>query len=149
MSGFPHTNSSGSRTGPGAGARFPKSLRLLTPRQFKAVYEARTRKSVGPLLVYARPNDVGHTRIGLSVGRQVGGAVARNRVKRLLREAFRLTRRDLPAGYDLVINVRGGAETDALELEDCQRLLMRAMLQLDEAWRKRTDKANRRGAADE
>lgn len=48
-------------------------------------------------------NDSGRRRLGISVGKSVGGAVVRNRMKRLLREAFRLCRLDLPAGYDYVL----------------------------------------------
>jgi ribonuclease P protein component len=45
-------------------------------------------------------------RLGLSVSRKVGGAVRRNRFKRLLREAFRAVQQDLPAGMDLVVVAR-------------------------------------------
>lgn len=45
----------------------------------------------------------GPTRLGLAVSRRVGGAVERNRIKRILREAFRKERGNLPPGYDLVV----------------------------------------------
>ena len=57
----------------------------------------------------ARPNDVGHARLGLAVGvRAAGNAVNRNRVKRVVREAFRHIRQELPA-VDLVVNARPAA----------------------------------------
>ncbi len=56
------------------------------------------------------PNDLPHPRLGLSVSRKVGGAVVRNRWKRLLREVFRITREQLPVGVDLVVIPRPGAE---------------------------------------
>lgn len=57
------------------------------------------------LYVFPRPGE-GETRLGLSVSRKVGGAVQRNRVKRLLREAFAQERAGLPAGADVVVVAR-------------------------------------------
>src|SRR4051794_29101453 len=102
---------------------FPKSLHLRTPAEFSAVYDAKVRESRGPLLIYALPNTVGHPRIGLSTSRKVGTAVRRNRIRRLLREAFRLMQHDLPRGYDLVIVVR---PHEPLMLADYQRILSSA-----------------------
>jgi ribonuclease P protein component len=64
------------------------------------------------LVVHSCENELGHPRLGLSVSRKVGGAVVRNRWKRLLREAFRLRRPDLPQGVDLVVVPRAGTLTD-------------------------------------
>src|SRR5436305_11601622 len=61
------------------------------------------------LYVFPRRQD-GTPRLGLSVSRKVGGAVDRNRVKRLVREAFALERPRLPAGTDAVVVARGDAK---------------------------------------
>jgi ribonuclease P protein component len=53
--------------------------------------------------VIAAENRLAFTRLGLSVGKRVGGAVRRNKIKRILREAFRKNRDRLPAGIDLVV----------------------------------------------
>ncbi|HUX02428.1 MAG: ribonuclease P protein component [Phycisphaerae bacterium] len=77
--------------------------RLLATGQFRAVYAARARAGDGRIVAYARPNGGDVTRLGVSVGKRCGKAVARNRTKRLLREAFRRARADWPAGYDVVL----------------------------------------------
>lgn len=93
---------------------FPARLRLKSPAQFKAVYDLKKSVSDARLIVYAGPNGLPHPRLGLSVSRKVGGAVVRNRFKRLFREAFRLSQHELPAGVDLVLIPRPG-ETPTLE----------------------------------
>jgi ribonuclease P protein component len=62
------------------------------------------------LLVAAQPRPPGVARLGVVVARRVGGAVRRNRVKRLCRECFRLWPELLPAGVDLVVIARDGAD---------------------------------------
>jgi ribonuclease P protein component len=82
---------------------FPQHFRLKTPAQFKAVYDRKKSAADGLLVVYAGENGLPHSRVGLSVSRKVGGAVVRNRFKRLFREAFRLSRSELPVGVDLIM----------------------------------------------
>jgi ribonuclease P protein component len=108
--------------------------RLSHAREFDAVYAGKTKESRGPLTVFALPNELGHPRLGLSVGRKVGTAPKRNRIKRLLREAFRLMQHDLPRGYDLVINVR---PHETALLADYQRMLSAAVVKLHGKWEQR------------
>jgi len=93
--------------------------RLLKASAFQVVYATRARAADACLVVYARPNGLGLTRLGLSVGKRYGGAVRRNRAKRFLREAFRLSRAAFPAGYDIVIVPIGRIES----LADVERRL--------------------------
>jgi len=118
--------------------RFSHGQKLHGRRAFGAVYQAAVRKQEGPLLMYAKPNDGICSRLGLSVSRRVGNAVTRNRIKRLLREAFRLQQHDLPVGYDCVVVVRPHKPQ---QLDAYQRHLAEAMRKLDERWRKRQSRA--------
>lgn len=60
-----------------------------------------------PLLaLYVHPNDGALTRVGFTISKRVGGAVVRNRLKRLLREAARQVLSALPPGWDLVVVAR-------------------------------------------
>ena len=84
---------------------FPKEKRLVSNRQFKVVLARGRRLSNELLTLYMAENDCGYPRLGVSVGKSHGKAVARNRLKRLLREAFRQSQYRVPAGFDYVLMI--------------------------------------------
>ena len=91
---------------------------------FRRVYDRRRSASDKWLIVYACENGLPHRRLGMSVSRKIGNAVARNRLRRLYREAFRLTRDALPGGLDIVLIPQGTEEPSLEQLkESLPRLL--------------------------
>ena len=90
------------------GQRGPKRRRLSRSAEFERVYRQGRSKGNRYLVLYAFPReeDEDGPRLGLSVGRRVGGAVDRTRVKRVLREAFWEEAQRLPAGSDYVVVAR-------------------------------------------
>ena len=101
-------------------AVFRRRHRLSGERAFGRVFDNKLRKSSGPITIFLCPNGAREHRLGLSVGRRVGGAVVRGRFKRMIREAFRLSRGRIPmlpgedqrGGYDIVVTVRAHAPMD-------------------------------------
>src|SRR5947209_7094690 len=95
-------------------ATFRPHERIDDPKDFRRAFDRRRSASEGVLVVYAVENGRAYSRLGISVSKKkVRTAVARNRVKRLLREAFRLAKSELPPGVDLVVVPRGPALTFA------------------------------------
>src|SRR5262245_49625925 len=83
--------------------------RMRKQADFDRAYQARVFAANEVLIVNAVANGLTHSRLGLSIGKVVGNAVVRNRWKRLIREAFRLSRSELPTGLDLVVRPQKAA----------------------------------------
>ena len=91
-------------------ATFRPHERIKHPRDFQRVFDRRRSASNETLIVYGVENGLDHARLGLSISKKkIRRAADRNRAKRLIREAFRLSKAELPAGIDLVVVPRGGA----------------------------------------
>lgn len=85
---------------------FPKRLRLRRRREFLSVQRGGHRVPTAHFIVYGRPNGGRPARLGITVSKKVGKAHERNRVKRLVREAFRRHRAEIPSGLDIVLVAR-------------------------------------------
>ena len=91
--------------------RFPRTARLRKRREYLRIQGRRRGKKTPHFVVLSVPSDDEGSRLGVTVSRRVGVAVARNRVKRRVREFFRLHRNELQPPSDIVIVARAGADT--------------------------------------
>lgn len=110
--------------------RFGRADRLLKTRDFRRIGREGHRRQTRHFVVLSVGGDpaaaqAARTRLGVTVSRRVGNAVARNRVKRRVREWFRHSRRGLRGVRELVVIARSGAaELEMAEItEDLDQLL--------------------------
>jgi ribonuclease P protein component len=128
--------------GEGGGARRGKRRRLSRSAEFDRVFREGRSHASRYLVLHAFPRPEAaeeEPRLGVSVGRKVGGAVERNRVKRLLREAFWASSAKLPPGHDFVLVARPDAGELARD---------RGEAGMEEALRELLDKAGITGEAE-
>ncbi|MEM6675537.1 MAG: ribonuclease P protein component [Planctomycetota bacterium] len=115
--------------------RFPRRFRLRSRGDFHRVYRQGRRARGSILLVVGAPNALGHPRLGLSVGKSIWkSAVRRNRVRRVFREAFRLSAADLPPLDIVLIPAAPKLEPDlAPTVRELQRLARKVAARLESA----------------
>lgn len=104
---------------------FPKSFRLTHKKDFEYLRERSKKCFVPPLVAYAKNSRLnqGHSRLGISVSKKQGGAVHRNRLKRVLREEFRLCSLRQQGNLDILI-----VAANKVNDENVMRLAARALL---------------------
>jgi ribonuclease P protein component len=106
----------------------PAKHRLKASREFQTVFSRGRSVADSLLVLYVLPRRDSTQRFGFSVGRKLGGAVQRNRVKRVLREAVRHLLPDLATGKDYVVIARRGMKDASFEqgMASLDRLFRRA-----------------------
>lgn len=98
---------------------FPRSHRLVTKADFKRVFDEPIKVGQRYLMILCRLNQKKHARIGIIVGKRVANsAVARNRIRRIVRESFRLNQEKL-VGWDIV--VIGRQQCDTLSCDNIRK----------------------------
>ncbi len=102
--------------------KFFNSFRLKKRREFERVYKNGRRCWNKTFVIYVLPNRINITRLGLTVSKKVGKSVKRNRVKRLIRESFRLSQEQIMPGYDIVVVAQPRAY--GLKCQQAQRDLL-------------------------
>ncbi|MDR0863122.1 MAG: ribonuclease P protein component [Oscillospiraceae bacterium] len=85
------------------------SVSLKKNHEFRRLYNKGKSAAGGSCVIYCRKNGRGENRLGLTVSTKLGGAVRRNRIRRRLRETYRLNEDKLRRGYDVVIVARARA----------------------------------------
>ncbi len=114
--------------------RLPKRERLRKPSEFRRVYESGKRFEGRFMTVFILPSKTEFQRFGVTASKKaIGNAVARNRVKRLLRETFRLNKREFvefETNFDWVLNARRGLLRVNLEkpLEEFRQIIAKVKI---------------------
>ncbi len=92
---------------------FPKYKRLISNEQFKRVMSENIRAEDGLLTVFAASNDLEYPRLGVSIRSSCGKAVVRNRLKRLIKEAFRRNQHKITCTCDYVVMISTGLSNNS------------------------------------
>ncbi|MCX7831217.1 MAG: ribonuclease P protein component [Acidobacteria bacterium] len=90
---------------------FKKENRLRKRREFLKVYEEKKSYFFRKAVVYVSRNDKPECRLGITIPKKVGSAVVGNRIKRILREAFRKTKTLFAEKCDIVVNAKKDAQS--------------------------------------
>ncbi len=107
-----------------------KSLRLTKNFEFINVYKTGRRLSSPFFTMYIKKNNLGFSRLGVSVSKKVGKSVVRNKIKRRIKEIIRTNYHDIKQGFDIVVSAKpSSAQLDFNEIErDIKGLMKRGRI---------------------
>ena len=114
--------------------KFSRRQRLRKRRDFARVFANKCTAGNGRIVIYLQANHTSVSRLGIVTGRKVGKAVARNRIKRLIREAFRQSQHALPTGLDIICVVKPQSPPS---LSECRASLVRLVTNAHQKLRRR------------
>lgn len=83
-----------------------KKLKLRNSREFRQVYDNGESRANRYLVIFFIKNNLGYNRVGFSTTKKVGNSVVRNKIKRLMKESYRIVNPDIKQGYDIVFLTR-------------------------------------------
>jgi ribonuclease P protein component len=88
---------------------FPKTERLLNRPDFVNLNREGKKHQTPHFTIFFRKNGLAHSRLGITTSKRTGKAVTRNKIRRLVREVYRLHKAYFPPGYDIMISAKKGA----------------------------------------
>ena len=91
---------------------FTKKERITEPRDFRRVMKLGRRHSSRSFILFIQKNEEGFHRLGIVVKKETGPAVFRNRMKRYIREFFRLHKHKIKGSYDFILMIKKGCSFD-------------------------------------
>ena len=116
---------------------FDKTRRIVRKSDFQRIFAARCTAADRLLAVYVASNNLEHPRLGITIGRKHGNAVQRNRLRRLLRKAFRLEQHNLAGGLDYLLLPR---PVPPASLADYRQIFVRLARDAAKRWHARSQR---------
>lgn len=117
-----------------------KTVSIKLNREFQRVYKRGSFKAGRYIVIYVLKNSLSYNRIGISTGKKVGNSVQRNRIKRLLKECYRLSEINISTGYDIVISVKASTREAKKPNNKIKAVSLPNFFELDKEFKKLIEK---------
>lgn len=116
------------------------TITIKLNREFQRVYKRGSFKAGRYIVIYVLKNSLAYNRIGISAGKKVGNSVQRNRIKRILRECYRLSEDNILTGYDIVISVKASTREAKKPNNKVKAVSIPSFFELDKEFKKLSEK---------